>query len=449
MASGSLRVDERHTLRGEGYCYRGTHSRLTGRSQAMRRAISIKKALCRLRIFVDIRFVHSTDATVRKYRELKMPITISHQPSFGVVGKSAYSIGRGTKTERDEIRVEQNAFKEKQLALQAAQIASGYQSRTAQTRSYEKRAENELDFRKQQYEDEPARALEMGMVQKELLQAKVKWEYSEQQRRDLEKINNGVAWVRQQVAEGKWLPEQAEEAEQQLWQRYNAILPMPKYDNTPSPQELLSKRLVHDKTSGQTFIITADGTPKLVESKVAIAQAKMIGDFMAREFTFDEALTMTRAAFSRELTEEAAQPDLQRTPLDPTGQGRNWNEMIGGATEFEQRINDPNAPSIRNPDGTVSTHKMAWDIDEKGFYVFPTIVNQNGKLVQLSAEDADRYAHKTGELKRFATQGQASAYAAGSWKLQSPYEKEYPDAFKEDGIWKVIRDGKKYRIEEE
>lgn len=30
---------------------------------------------------------------------------------------------------------------------------------------------------------------------------------------------------------------------------------------------------------------------------------------------------------------------------------------------------------------------------------------------------------------------------------KSPYP-EYPDAFKEDGIWKVIRDGKKYRIED-
>ncbi len=32
-------------------------------------------------------------------------------------------------------------------------------------------------------------------------------------------------------------------------------------------------------------------------------------------------------------------------------------------------------------------------------------------------------------------------------KVKSPY-KEYPDAFLENGIWKVIRDGKKYRIED-
>lgn len=32
-------------------------------------------------------------------------------------------------------------------------------------------------------------------------------------------------------------------------------------------------------------------------------------------------------------------------------------------------------------------------------------------------------------------------------KDESPYE-DYPDAFQEDGVWKVMRDGKKYRIEE-
>ena len=31
---------------------------------------------------------------------------------------------------------------------------------------------------------------------------------------------------------------------------------------------------------------------------------------------------------------------------------------------------------------------------------------------------------------------------------KNPYAKDYPDAFQEDGIWKVLRDGKKYRIEE-
>ena len=30
----------------------------------------------------------------------------------------------------------------------------------------------------------------------------------------------------------------------------------------------------------------------------------------------------------------------------------------------------------------------------------------------------------------------------------NPYQNEYPDAFQEGGVWKVMRNGKKYRIEE-
>jgi hypothetical protein len=30
----------------------------------------------------------------------------------------------------------------------------------------------------------------------------------------------------------------------------------------------------------------------------------------------------------------------------------------------------------------------------------------------------------------------------------NPYAKDYPDAFEENGVWKVVRDGKKYRIQE-
>lgn len=37
--------------------------------------------------------------------------------------------------------------------------------------------------------------------------------------------------------------------------------------------------------------------------------------------------------------------------------------------------------------------------------------------------------------------------AVGKTQVKSPY-KEYPDAFQEEGIWKVMKDGKKYRIEE-
>ena len=83
---------------------------------------------------------------------------------------------------------------------------------------------------------------------------------------------------------------------------------------------------------------------------------------------------------------------------------------------FVERMTRPGAPVIQNPDGTVSTHKMAWGQDKQGYYAFPTIIERNGGLKELPPKDADRYAHRTGELKRFRTRGEAEKYAAGSWK---------------------------------
>ncbi len=51
----------------------------------------------------------------------------------------------------------------------------------------------------------------------------------------------------------------------------------------------------------------------------------------------------------------------------------------------------------------------------------------------------------TQKLSKLINPGQSGQSQSGAQK--SPYS-EYPDAFQEDGVWKVVRDGKKYRIEE-
>lgn len=84
--------------------------------------------------------------------------------------------------------------------------------------------------------------------------------------------------------------------------------------------------------------------------------------------------------------------------------------------EFIQRMGLAQPPFIRNEDGTISTHKMAWGSDSEGYYAFPTIVSRDGRLVELSKKEADDYAHETGELIRFDTKEEAESYAAGSWK---------------------------------
>lgn len=90
--------------------------------------------------------------------------------------------------------------------------------------------------------------------------------------------------------------------------------------------------------------------------------------------------------------------------------------------EFEERIFNP-VLSIDNGDGTHSTHKMAsGEVDGKQI-AFPTIVNKNGKLIELSQPEAFDYALKTGEYKAFNSKEEAQQYAEGGYKKNTPLDK--------------------------
>ncbi len=90
-------------------------------------------------------------------------------------------------------------------------------------------------------------------------------------------------------------------------------------------------------------------------------------------------------------------------------------------TNFEQRIANPSL-SIKNPDGSESTHKMmSFEADGK-YYAAPTIVEQNGKLKELSQDAAADYALKNKEYKEFKTEKEAQAYAEGGYKKGTPLE---------------------------
>lgn len=89
--------------------------------------------------------------------------------------------------------------------------------------------------------------------------------------------------------------------------------------------------------------------------------------------------------------------------------------------EFERRIQNP-IQHILNDDGSISTHKMASsEVDGKQI-AYPTIVNINGKLKELSGEEAFNYAMKTGEFKEFKTAKEAQDYAEGGYKKGTPLE---------------------------
>ena len=88
-------------------------------------------------------------------------------------------------------------------------------------------------------------------------------------------------------------------------------------------------------------------------------------------------------------------------------------------TNFENRIKNP-VLTIKNEDGSVSTHKMmSFEADGK-FYAAPTIIEREGKLEELSQEDAIDYAFKNNEYKEFKTENEAQEYARGGYKKGTP-----------------------------
>ena len=88
--------------------------------------------------------------------------------------------------------------------------------------------------------------------------------------------------------------------------------------------------------------------------------------------------------------------------------------------EFVDRITNPqNYPYITNSDNSISTHRMAAEVDENGnWMVFPTIVMlPSGKLHQFEdSGQAMAYNIRTGNYLPMASKEEALKYAEGGYK---------------------------------
>ena len=96
--------------------------------------------------------------------------------------------------------------------------------------------------------------------------------------------------------------------------------------------------------------------------------------------------------------------------------------------EIKKRIRDMRGSNQKrkNPDGSVSTHKMSYEgSDEEGYYVYPTIFpNKDGSWTDyLGEEESDDNWEKTyqeakrrGEVIAVPSKQLAEDLAGGSWK---------------------------------
>lgn len=106
--------------------------------------------------------------------------------------------------------------------------------------------------------------------------------------------------------------------------------------------------------------------------------------------------------------------------------------MASKKPEFIDRINNPKKyPYIKNKDGSVSTHRMSAEVDEKGnWYVFPTIQYDGKKLKQFkNTQKAMENALATGNYLQMSKE-KALEYAKGGYKKGTPLETFNPLADK-------------------
>ena len=98
--------------------------------------------------------------------------------------------------------------------------------------------------------------------------------------------------------------------------------------------------------------------------------------------------------------------------------------------EFLDRINNPDKyPYIVNKDKSISTHRMAAEVDEQGnWFVFPTIVQMpSGELYEFKDnKSAQEYNMRTNNFLPMKSKEEAISYAKGGYKNKTPLQKFNP-----------------------
>jgi len=94
---------------------------------------------------------------------------------------------------------------------------------------------------------------------------------------------------------------------------------------------------------------------------------------------------------------------------------------------FIDRINNPEKyPFLKNKDGSISTHRMAAEVDEEGnWFVFPTIIQTPGGSLHefKDSQLAMDYAIRTGEALPMGSKKEALSYSKGGYKKGTALEK--------------------------
>lgn len=223
-----------------------------------------------------------------------MPIKIKHDPSAAAIGESAYTIGRGEKMRwATDIGLRQQALdlQGRSIRAQAKSRAAAIEQREEESERLHGLREEELEFRKEQQQEEMGLKLQMRLdAQKRLREEKTIYEYTPGQLKALEKINNGRTTAEKEFAEGKWKPEEMENITRQFDRLERLIIPQGRLNTERTQQEIFNSGIVkHPMTGAEYWVNPKTGNPEALGSSY-----KESSDFyidVAKLFTIEDEIS--------------------------------------------------------------------------------------------------------------------------------------------------------------
>lgn len=192
-----------------------------------------------------------------------MGIKVEHRMSGDVVGDIAYASGQAQGQERRRqqdreynIQQEINALRERARQDANAQFFAQLQAQT-QARS------DEMDFRRQQYEELPERQLQLGQIQNNLRKDLAEWEYSRAQQKEIQKLAQARDYVTRNT-DGLYTPKEQENLLRQIDAMEHGMQPVQRKTESPWPKEQDVGQVWVDDRSGATLTRNEKGDVRVL-----------------------------------------------------------------------------------------------------------------------------------------------------------------------------------------
>ena len=305
-----------------------------------------------------------------------MGITVKHEMDGGVVGDAAFASGYGQGVER---RREQDRKFDLETALVAirrqAQADANNRFR-AQLDAQTTARDDELDFRKLQYEQLPERQAQRGVLQNELQKDMSEWQYSRGQQQELSKIAQARDYVTRN-ADGRYTPEEQQNLLTQIDEMEYGIQPLERRQQSPWPKEQDTGSVWADESTGATMTRDDKGNVKV------LVQPQNLN-------SFDNQLKLKEkiSAHAKDIYDTQ---QMSETPLS-------WDEAVKQAESFYSDLMPPKPDPIINPQPQGIDQQTA---DSVISGVQQAQVNWQQTLKKLEDENAGRAPNKAMEKAGF------------------------------------------------